>query len=68
MPAITNKRARCILFTLEAIDENDNTITDLIVSLGERTVRSTNPLLEKDYIFRIKATSSQGVQAITTMK
>jgi hypothetical protein len=56
LPAIINGDSQCII-TLELFDENDNLITDLIVSFEEQTVRPKNQLFAKDYDFKVRATS-----------
>ena len=68
LPEIINSDHRCPTLTLEAVDENGAAISELIASVQDMTVKPVNPLLNKDYTFYVKATSSGGGTVTTTVK
>ena len=59
---------RCILINITAVDEEENPITDLKVSLLDKVVKPLNPDLTKVYNFTLKAIVDGGDFIITTNK
>ena len=59
---------RCPLISVEAVDEEENPITDLIASLQDNLIKPIDPNLTKVYNFTLKATVGGGNYIITTNK
>ena len=58
----------CDITGIEAVDEKENVINDLEVSLEEMKIKPKKPLLIKEYKFALKATVNGGKFTITDTK
>ena len=58
----------CNITGIEAVDEKENVINDLEVSLEEMKIKPKQPLLRKEYNFTLKAYVNGGNFTITSNK
>jgi len=68
MPAFNVSRKNCNVTKIEALDEKENLIEDLEVSLGEMKIKPKQKFLIKEYKFALKVTMNGGGIIITNTK
>jgi len=68
MPNFNISDERCKITDIEAIDEGENIISDLEVSLVDNQIRPKDPKLNNEYNFTLRATVNGGNYTIGTNK
>ena len=68
MPMFNLSNKICNVTKMEAVDEEENLIEDLEVSLEENKIKPKEVLMKKEYNFKLKAYVTGGNFSISTNK